>query len=241
MSDAGFTLLWSKTLRSSLWVKESKETRLVWLTMLMLKNADGVVICSLPGLADAAKVTEGECDSALSVLLSPDPKSTSKAEEGRRVLEVEGGWRIVNSDLYRFSSEAKRAFWAQQKAEQRAKLEPKKKRAARKGPQAGETAYVKTLEREGPAAADAQVGKAWEIETPECVPEETGVKKSVSVNDFEDHVKERLSSPKGLAAQAALVEEQRAGADREENEVLRKDLMGGMIGGDGSPKFVKPW
>lgn len=116
----GFALLWSKTLRSSLWIKGSKETKLVFLTLLMLKNVDGIIQSSVVGLADAAKVTDDEAREALRVLLSPDPNDTSKVEQGRRIREVPGGWQIVNADLYRFSTEAKRLFWAQQKAEQRA-------------------------------------------------------------------------------------------------------------------------
>jgi hypothetical protein len=121
MSNGGFALLWSKTLYSSLWVKESKETRILFLTMLMLKNSDGVVQASVVGLADAAKITPDECRQSLKDLLSPDPDDSSKVDEGRRLCEIPGGWQIVNSDAYRFSSEAKRAFWAQQKAEQRAR------------------------------------------------------------------------------------------------------------------------
>lgn len=118
----GFTLLWSKILQSSIWVKESKETRLVWITLLAMKGADGIIQSSVIGLADRAKVTSEECRMALEVLLAPDPDDTSGVEEGRRLRVVGGGWEIVNHDLYRFSTEAKREFWRQQKAEQRAKI-----------------------------------------------------------------------------------------------------------------------
>ncbi len=115
----GFVLVWAKTLDSSLWVKESKETRLVFLTLLMMKNSEGQISASVVGLADRAKVTVDECKASLKILLAPDPDDTSKVEEGKRIREIPGGWEIVNHDLYRFSTEAKRAFWAQQKAEQR--------------------------------------------------------------------------------------------------------------------------
>lgn len=119
---SGFALLWSKLLRSSLWVQESKETRLVWVAMLALKDHDGVIQSSVVGLADAAKISVEECREALRVLLSPDPDDSSGVEEGRRIREVAGGWQIVNNDLYRFSTEAKREFWRTNKAEYRAKL-----------------------------------------------------------------------------------------------------------------------
>lgn len=115
----GFTLLWSKILDSSIWIKGSKETRLVWITLLAMKDYQGRISSSVVGLADRAKVSEDECRKALRVLLAPDPDDTSKVEAGRRIREVQGGWEIINHDFYRFSTEAKREFWRQQKAEQR--------------------------------------------------------------------------------------------------------------------------
>jgi len=126
-----FALLWGKILYSSLWVKESKETRLVWITMLAMKDANGIIHASVVGLADAAKVTVEECKEALRIFLSPDPDDTSKIEEGRRIRVVPGGWQIINHDLYRFSTDAKREFWRQQKAEQRAKKPKPRKRKSR--------------------------------------------------------------------------------------------------------------
>lgn len=117
----GFTLLWAKILDSSIWINGSKEARLVWITLLAMKNYQGQVFASIVGLADRAKVTPDECRKALKFLLSPDPDDTSKVEEGRRIREIQGGWEIVNHDFYRFSTEAKREFWKSVKAEQRAK------------------------------------------------------------------------------------------------------------------------
>lgn len=116
----GFSLLWGTILNSSIWVKETKETRLVWITMLAMKDFEGVVKSSFVGLADRAKVSEDECRAALEVLTSPDPNDTSGVDEGRRLVVVPGiGWRVVNHDLYRFSTEAKRAFWRETKQRQR--------------------------------------------------------------------------------------------------------------------------
>lgn len=115
----GFAMLWSKTLDSSIWVKESKETRLLWVTMLMMKDSDGMIQSSLVGLASRAKLSDDECRASLKILLSPDQDDTSKVEEGRRVREVPGGWQIVNHELYRFSTLAKRELWRAAKADQR--------------------------------------------------------------------------------------------------------------------------
>lgn len=121
-----FALLWGKMLRSSLWVKESKETRLVWVTMLMLMDEEGRVYSSEIGLADSAKVTPAECREALRVLTSPDLDDTSKVEQGIRLRPIQGGWQIVNFQVYAYSSDEKREFWRQQKAQQRARMKNRK-------------------------------------------------------------------------------------------------------------------
>lgn len=132
-----FALLWSKTLDSSVWRKESKETRLVWVTMLMMKNQDGLIQSSVIGLADRARVTKEECLEALRIFLAADPDDTSKVEEGKKIREVAGGWQIVNNELYRFSTAERREFWRQAKEAQRAKKAAEKagrqKRATSRG------------------------------------------------------------------------------------------------------------
>ena len=125
--SGGFSLLWSKILYSSLWIKESKETRLVWIALMALRDSKGVIQASMVGLADAAKVSPDECRKAIKTLTSPDKDDTSGIEEGRRLREIPGGWEIVNHDLYRFSTEAKREFWRTDKAERRAVKAEKKK------------------------------------------------------------------------------------------------------------------
>lgn len=96
----GFTKLFSSIVNSTIW-RESKETKIVWITMLAMADRRGVVDSSLPGLADAARVTIEECKEALGVLMSPDPFSRSTENEGRRVEEVDGGWRLLNYAKYR--------------------------------------------------------------------------------------------------------------------------------------------
>src|SRR5437870_9687024 len=120
MSQGTFTLLWSKILFSSIW-KESSSTRIVWITMLLLKDRDGIVKAAPSGLASAARVTRKECDKALEIFLSPDGESGSKLNEGRKIEPLpNGGWKIINHEQYQFSSEAKREFWKHIKAAQRA-------------------------------------------------------------------------------------------------------------------------
>jgi hypothetical protein len=158
----GFTLLWSKILDSSIWM-ESKETRIVWITMLAMKDKDGLVRAAPIALAHRARVSPEECHEALETLKAPDPQSMTPDNDGRRIREVPGGWQILNHELYRFSTEAKREFWRQQKAEQRRKLsttetpktkETKKAREARLTAEARERRFLRAEEKGDHAEAE---------------------------------------------------------------------------------------
>lgn len=94
---------------STIW-QEDDRTRIVWITMLALKDRDHTVKASLPGLARIANVPAEDCERALQKLQSPDPHSRTKDFDGRRIKEVEGGWLILNGEKYRnFMSKAERA------------------------------------------------------------------------------------------------------------------------------------
>lgn len=60
---------------------------------------------------------------ALEKFKSPDPYSTTKGKEGRRIEEVEGGWFVINHFKYmdQMSLEDRRAYWALKKREARAR------------------------------------------------------------------------------------------------------------------------
>lgn len=73
----------------------------MWITILAIKDKNGFVYASVPGLADFARVTVDECRQALKILLSPDPDSRTKEFEGRRIEEVDGGWMVLNHFKYR--------------------------------------------------------------------------------------------------------------------------------------------
>jgi hypothetical protein len=99
MSD-GFTKLFGSLIHSTIW-READHVRLVWITMLAMVNRDGVVESSVPGLADAARVSLEQCEEALVKLSSPDKYSRSKEHEGRRIAEADGGWALLNHAAYR--------------------------------------------------------------------------------------------------------------------------------------------
>lgn len=162
MKGKSFALLWSGILDSSLWLEETKETRLLWVTMLALKDADGKIIMGVVGLEHRSKLTRDEVLEGLKRLSEPDPNDHSGVEEGRRIREIEGGWQIVNHDMYRFSTEAKREFWRQQKEEQRQKGPQVVKSSRKRKPkvpmvQSGtreEQRYVKQVEEAGEKPQD---------------------------------------------------------------------------------------
>lgn len=95
-----YAKLFSSILASSIW-SEADATRIVWVTLLVMADRDGVVEASLPGLAHMARVSVEDCAEALRVLSSPDPHSRTEDAEGRRVEAISGGFRLINYELYR--------------------------------------------------------------------------------------------------------------------------------------------
>ncbi|MDD5485959.1 MAG: hypothetical protein PHW65_00130 [Dehalococcoidales bacterium] len=96
----GYTKLFSEIITSSIWSEDDK-TRIVWITMLALKDKDGYVAASIPGLADVARVEIADCERALTKLESPDKYSRDRGSDGRRIAKVEGGWIVINHEKYR--------------------------------------------------------------------------------------------------------------------------------------------
>ena len=90
-----YTKVFKSMLDSTVW-QESIETRIVWVTMLAMADATGCVWASVPGLARRAGVSLEAAEEALSKFLAPDPHSRSKEHEGRRIEEVDRGWRLLN-------------------------------------------------------------------------------------------------------------------------------------------------
>ncbi len=118
----GYAKLFGDILDSSIW-HEANETKLVWITMLAMKDDQGLVSSSIPGLAKRAGVTLGECQAALNVLLAPDPYSRTKAHEGRRIEPKPQGWNVLNHFLYqdRMGEADRREYNRIKQAEKRAR------------------------------------------------------------------------------------------------------------------------
>lgn len=119
----GFTKLFSTLVTSTIWQEDDK-SRLVWVTMLAIVDKFGVVQASVPGLANIANVPMEDCLRAIEKFKSPDPYSRTKADEGRRIREVEGGWALVNFEKYREKGRSvdRREYMRLKKQESRQRL-----------------------------------------------------------------------------------------------------------------------
>lgn len=100
MPPGPFVKIYGHIVKSSIW-REAQSTRLLWITMLVMADANGYVRASVANLADEARISRPECDAALRVLESPDPDDRSGVNEGRRITRMQGGWHIENFRAYR--------------------------------------------------------------------------------------------------------------------------------------------
>lgn len=100
MSEFSFTKLFSSITKSTVWCEPHTTVR-VWITMLADCDRGGCVYAAVPGLANLARVTVQECESAIATFLAADVYSRTSDNEGRRIEVIEGGWRLLNYELYR--------------------------------------------------------------------------------------------------------------------------------------------
>lgn len=100
MNTRSYAKLFSSIVTSSMWSEDS-DTRVVWVTMLALKDQYGEITASVPGLSRLANVSLDACRKALDTFLKPDPHSRTVDNDGRRIVEIPGGWRVLNHELYR--------------------------------------------------------------------------------------------------------------------------------------------
>lgn len=95
-----YTKLFATLIHSTVW-REEMHIKVVWITMLAMADEQGDVWASVPGLADAARVSVEQCEDALARLAAPDRYSRTRDHEGRRIATMEGGWRLLNYLKYR--------------------------------------------------------------------------------------------------------------------------------------------
>lgn len=79
--------------------------RLVFIDMLVLSDADGILNMTHEALARRTGVPLDVVREAISVLESEDPDSNSPEENGRRIVRIDDrktwGWQVVNKQQYR--------------------------------------------------------------------------------------------------------------------------------------------
>lgn len=113
--------LFGEVVDSSLW-KEPEHVRVVFMTLLAMKDWDHVVRMPLHKIGNKANVGDGKFLDAMKILSEPDRFTTiPQPHEGRRIKEVEGGWLVLNGDHYQelMRKLNRRANAAKRKREQR--------------------------------------------------------------------------------------------------------------------------
>jgi len=120
---AGYIPLFSSLISSSVW-NEDSDTCKVWITLMAMSDKDGLVEGSIVGIAPIARISAEACATAIKILEAPDPNSRSPEYEGRRLLPVPGGWKLVNHKKYRDLARSRAAYyqnWRQQRKKERSK------------------------------------------------------------------------------------------------------------------------
>lgn len=95
-----YTKLFNSIITSTIWTEDDR-TRIVWITMLALSDQHGEIHASVPGLARVAGVGVNDAEVAIEKFLSPDKYSRTPDHDGRRILEIDGGWMLLNHEKYR--------------------------------------------------------------------------------------------------------------------------------------------
>lgn len=157
----GFTKLFASIIHSTVW-REPDHVRLVWVTMLAMADRNGYVGASLPGLADAARVTLSECEDALEKFMAPDPYSRSQEHEGRRIELADRGWQLLNYKVFREARQAE--VRREQNREAQRRYRDKRKQERKQGKQGKPESAHAEAEAEAKAEEDRQTDQASSLD-----------------------------------------------------------------------------
>lgn len=148
-----FTPIWSQIVTSSVW-SEPYYVRVLWLTMLAVKDRDYVVRKTAFALSRLANMSEQEVLDGLKVLSGPDTKRIEpQPNEGRRIERVEDGWLILNGKVYQ--DEMTKLFRRARNAESMRERRARGKVVIK--PLGGEGAHEKIVKERGEEEAQAHV------------------------------------------------------------------------------------
>lgn len=154
--SVNYTILKSSIIYSTIW-EEDAETCKVWVTMLAMRNKDGEIFSSLPGLAHVARIGLDKTVEAVQKFLSPDKNSSTKEFEGRRIEEIGGGWRLLNHEKVKAEAQAanKGAYMKEYMQKRRAKIPKSQDKPASEAYRSRERRAVKAAENGNENLADA--------------------------------------------------------------------------------------
>jgi len=130
-----FAKIFSQIFDSS--IADNSTHRHIFMDFLVLADSDGVVDMTLEAIARRTNVPLEQIAEAVAAFCSPDPRSNTPDEEGRRLLPIDQqkpwGWQIVNYHQYRAirDEEARREYHRDYRRKEREAKRAKKKR--RKG------------------------------------------------------------------------------------------------------------
>lgn len=100
-SAVGYAQIHSGIVKSSI-NEQELHVRWLWVVLLSQSDSNGIVEGTAGSIQRSANLTPEQTEQAMKILTSPDPSSTSPAEEGRRIIPVDGNrWFIVNHEQYR--------------------------------------------------------------------------------------------------------------------------------------------
>lgn len=87
-------------IHSSLWA-ESSDTKVCWITLLLLADATGFVRAAASAIAREAGIPADVARQSLELFASPDDESRTPDNQGKRIEKVDGGYRVLNYEKYR--------------------------------------------------------------------------------------------------------------------------------------------
>jgi hypothetical protein len=121
----GFTKLDDGLIFSSILAEDDAVFK-VWVLILSRTDGDGVARISPAFLASVTRKADDEVERCLRVLESPDARSRSLNDDGRRIVRVDGGYKVLNYLKYRQRADQEdvRAYERERKARQRESRSP---------------------------------------------------------------------------------------------------------------------
>ncbi len=87
-------------IHSSLWAEDS-DTKICWITLLLLADATGFVRAAASAIAREAGIPAEVARRALDLFQSADDESRTPDNEGKRIEKVDGGYHVLNYEKYR--------------------------------------------------------------------------------------------------------------------------------------------